>query len=98
MKFANIRELKNKTSEILREAKKGDVVITSRGKPTAVITAVTEEDFEDYLLEKSPKFQKALEDARLEHLEKGGISLKKYQQKRSEKAGAGVTKRKSRRG
>jgi len=83
MKFANIRELKNKTSEILREAKKGDVVITSRGKPTAVITAVTEEDFEDYILEKSVKFQKALEDARLEYIEKGGISMKKYLIKRS---------------
>ena len=85
MKFANIRELKNKTSEVLREAKKGDVVITSRGKPTAVITAVTEEDFEDYLLEKSPRFQKALEDARSEYLEKGGISMKKYLKKRAKK-------------
>ena len=98
MKFANIRELKNKTSEILREAKKGDVVITSRGKPTAVITAVTEEDFEDYLLENSVKFQKALEDARLEYEEKGGITLKQYLQKRPKKARTGVTKRKSRRG
>jgi prevent-host-death family protein len=98
MKFANIRELKNKTSEILREAQKGDVIITSRGRPTAVITAITEEDFEDYLLEKSPKFQKALEDARLEQLEKGGISIKKYRKKRAEKAGAEVTKHKSRRG
>ena len=87
MKFANIRELKNKTSEVLREAKKGDVIITSRGKPTAVITAVTEEDFEDYLLEKSPKFQKALEDARLEYMEKGGISIKNYLKKRAKKAG-----------
>ena len=89
MKFANIRELKNKTSEILREAKKGDVVITSRGKPTAVITAVTEEDFEDYLLEKSPKFQKALEDARLEYQEKGGISIAKYRKKRATKSRRG---------
>ena len=87
MKFANIRELKNKTSEVLREAKKGDVIITSRGKPTAVITAVTEDDFEDYLLEKSPRFQKALEDARLEHLQKGGISMKNYLKKRVKKAG-----------
>ncbi len=89
MKFANIRELKNKTSEILREAKKGDVVITSRGKPTALITAVTEEDFEDYLLEKSPKFQKALEDARLEYQEKGGTSIAKYRKKRAKKSRRG---------
>ena len=32
MKFANVRELKNKTSEILRKAEKEDVVITSPGK------------------------------------------------------------------
>jgi prevent-host-death family protein len=54
MKFANVRELKNKTSEILRNAEKEAVIITSNGKPRAIVTAISEEDFEDYLLEKSP--------------------------------------------
>lgn len=78
MKFANIRELKNKTSEILRKTLKEDVVITSRGKPCAIIKSVTEEDFEDYLLENSPAFIKALDAARREYLDQGGISMKEY--------------------
>ena len=53
MKFANVRELKNKTSEILRRAEKEAVIITSKGKPRAIVTAISEEDFEDYLLEKA---------------------------------------------
>ena len=46
MKFANVRELKNKTSEILRKAEKEAVVITSKGKPRAIVTAISEEDFD----------------------------------------------------
>lgn len=78
MKFANVRELKNKTSEILRKAEKEAIIITSNGKPRALITAISEEDFEDYLLEKSPKLIEALEEARREYRVKGGISLDDY--------------------
>jgi prevent-host-death family protein len=87
MKFANVRELKNKTSEILRKAEKEDVVITSQGKPRAIITAVTEEDFEDYLLEHSPLFQKALEEARAEYLKKGGMEVEEYLKTRKGRRG-----------
>ena len=87
MKFTNVRELKNKTSEILRKAQKGDVIVTSRGKPTAVIIGVSEEDFEDYLLERSPTFQKAIEKDRKEYLAKGGISPNEYLKKRKNKRG-----------
>ena len=38
MNFANVRELKNKTSEILRNAEKEAVIITSNGKPRAIVT------------------------------------------------------------
>ncbi len=82
MKFANVRELKNKTSEVLRKAESEDVVITSQGKPRAIITAITEEDFEDYLLEKSPSFQKMLEKAHKEFLQRGSITLAQYRKKR----------------
>jgi len=78
MKFANVRELKNKTSEILRNAEKEAIIITSNGKPRALITAISEEDFEDYLLEKSPKLIEALEEARQEYRVKGGVSLDDY--------------------
>lgn len=87
MKFANVRELKNKTSEVLRKAEKEDVVITSQGKPRAIITGITEDDFEDYLLEHSPALLEALEQARSEYLREGGISLEKYRRGRKSKSG-----------
>ena len=87
MRFANVRELKNKTSEILRKAENGDIVITSQGKPRAIITAVTEEDFEDYLLEHNPAFLKALEKARAEYIRKGGVSIEAYLKTRKSRRG-----------
>jgi prevent-host-death family protein len=87
MKFANVRELKNRTSEILKLAEKEDVIVTSRGKPTAIIKGISEEDFEDHLLENNPKFLAALEKAREEYLELGGIELAEYLKKRKSKHG-----------
>ena len=49
MRFANVRELKNKTSEILRLAQEETIVITSNGKPRAIIKGVSESTFEEYL-------------------------------------------------
>lgn len=44
MKTAQVRELKNKTSELLRQAAKEDIVITSRGKPVACLIGIHPED------------------------------------------------------
>ena len=82
MKFANVRELKNKTSEILKLVQEEDVVVTSRGKPTAIIKGVSNEDFEDYLLENSSKFMRALEEAREEYMRLGGMGMDEYLKKR----------------
>jgi len=87
MKFANVRELKNKTSEILRNAEKEAVIITSKGKPRAIVTAISEEDFEDYLLETSSNFQDALAEALAEYNAKGGILIDDYLAKRKKKRG-----------
>ena len=87
MRFANVRELKNKTSEILRAAEKEEIVVTSKGKPKAIIKGISEEDFEDYLLESNPKFLSALEKAREEYLKLGGISIEEYLKKRKSKHG-----------
>lgn len=87
MKFANVRELKNKTSEILRKAEKEAVIITSRGKPRAIISGVSENDFEDYLIESNPKLIDMLKEAKKEYLTKGGMSLEEYLSNRSKKRG-----------
>jgi len=85
MRFANVRELKNKTSEILRVAEKEEVVVTSKGKPKAIIKGISEDDFEDYFLENNPKFLAALEKAREECLELGGIGIDEYLKNRKSK-------------
>ena len=75
VQFVNIRKMKNSLSEIIRRAKKGDVVVTSRGKPTAILHGVGEEGLEDYLLAHSEKFQKSLKASYREYKRKGGVSL-----------------------
>ena len=44
MKTAQVRELKNKTPELLRLAATADVIITSRGKPVACLIGIHPED------------------------------------------------------
>ena len=76
VQFVNIREMKNSLSEIVRRSKRSDVVVTSRGRPKAILHGVGEEDLEDYLLAHSKKFQKSLEASYREYKRKGGaVSL-----------------------
>jgi len=65
VKFVNVKELHDKTSEILRrlEDEGEEVIITSYGKPRAILRHLSEEDLEDYILANHPKFREALEKA-----------------------------------
>lgn len=58
---------------------------TSKGKQRAIVTAISEEDFEDYLLEQSPELLDILEEARMEYIRKGGITLEDYLSTRKRK-------------
>jgi prevent-host-death family protein len=61
MKVANTVELKNKTNELLRRVMKGEaVIITLRGKPAAALTALSEDDLEDFILEHSPRIRRLI--------------------------------------
>ena len=63
MKFANIRELQKNASSLVSLVEKGeDVIITKRGKPTAVIYPLTEDTIEDYMIQHSPTIKKKLAD------------------------------------
>ena len=64
-KFVGVRELHNRTSEIVRlvEGGKHEVIITVRGKPKALLKRLTEEELEDYILTHHPEFQRLLEEA-----------------------------------
>lgn len=63
MKFTNVRELKAKTSEMLRTVERGNtVLVTTHGRPTAMLVPVTEDDIEDALLAYSPTLRKKIEE------------------------------------
>jgi len=63
MKFANIKELQKDASGIIGLVENGqDVVITKRGKPTAVIYPLSEDVIEDYMIQHSPTIRKKIEE------------------------------------
>lgn len=52
MHFVSVRELGAETSEVWRQlAEERDMVVTSNGKPIAILSAVTEDTFEQALRE-----------------------------------------------
>ncbi|MBI5968912.1 MAG: type II toxin-antitoxin system Phd/YefM family antitoxin [Deltaproteobacteria bacterium] len=65
MKIASVADVKAHFSAFLKESKRGPVVVTRNGKPTAVLLSVEDEDeIERLTLAYSPKFQKMLSLAR----------------------------------
>ena len=63
VQFVNVRELKIRASDVIRRSRRGDVIVTVRGKPQAVIHALEEADLEAYLMEHSPAFLKKMDEA-----------------------------------
>ena len=83
MKVANTVELKNKTNRLLRMVMKGEaVIITYRGKPAASLTALTEDDLEDFVLENSPKFRRMIKEAEAARRNGKVVPLEEYLQTR----------------
>lgn len=68
MRLAAIRELKSNPAKVIREAKAGDVVVTSRGKPVAIMKAISPEELEDYLLVNYDDFEELMREADREFL------------------------------
>jgi len=74
MKIASVADVKARFSAFLRESKRGPVVVTRNGKPTAVLLSVDDEDeIERLTLAYSPKFQKMLNLAKQQIREGRGI-------------------------
>ena len=50
MRFVSVRELRGRSAEIWRElSEEREMIITSNGKPIAVLSAISEETFEESL-------------------------------------------------
>lgn len=86
MKFTNVRELKAKTSEMLRTVERGNtVLVTTHGRPTAMLVPVTEDDIEDALLAYSPTLRKKIEAGLKDILAGRTMLLSDYKAARTKK-------------
>ena len=69
MPFVSMRDLQRQTAKVVDEATESGkpVVVTRNGKPVAILTAVDEQTFEDFLLARLPNLaadtREALESA-----------------------------------
>jgi prevent-host-death family protein len=75
MKIVSVKEVKDHLSRYLKNAEKGDVIITRNGRPTAVLHHLDEDELEDYLLEHDPRFRQKIERRWRDYLKGGGRSL-----------------------
>ena len=89
MKFASVRDLKNRTSEMLRRAAGTDIVITSHGKPVAILHGLKEEDLEDWVLANHPALRASIEEADRELRRGGGVPLEEVIRELNSKIGGG---------
>ncbi len=65
MKILTTYEAKNAFPKVLKLSRRDVVIVTNRGKPVAAIEGLAgEDDLEDYLLERSPKFWAMIRRAR----------------------------------
>ena len=65
MREIPLSEVKDDLSNLLREAAKGDIVITRHGKPAGVLIGFeSEDDWFEYRLENDPRFLRRIEKAR----------------------------------
>jgi prevent-host-death family protein len=71
-----LSEVKDDLSHLLREAEKGDIVITRHGKPAGVLIGFkSEDDWFDYRLENDPRFLRRIAKARKSLREGRGVRL-----------------------
>ena len=84
MKVATQNEVAADFAEYVKAAKTGPVVVTSKGKPVAVLLhAEDEDDLERLLMGHSPKLQSILESARKLSSGAGHSSRKVLERRRS---------------
>ena len=71
-----LSEVKDDLSHLLREAAKGDIVISRHGKPAGVLIGFeSEDDWFEYRLEHDPRFLRRIEKARKSLRSGRGVSL-----------------------
>ena len=79
-----VRDLKNRTTEILRSIEKSGsaVVVTRHGKPTALILPMGSPEAEDYILSHAPEVVASLREAEADLRSGRTTTLKSYRRRR----------------
>ncbi|PIQ97435.1 MAG: prevent-host-death protein [Nitrospinae bacterium CG11_big_fil_rev_8_21_14_0_20_56_8] len=85
MKTASVREVKAHLSQYLKAAEKEDILVTSHGKPRAVLRSLSGENLEDFIIENNPEIRKKVEEAYREYMEEGGVPLDRVMKKLEKK-------------
>ena len=76
MRKVALSEIKDQLSKYLREAQRGEVLITLHGKPAGVLVGfATEDDWFDYRLENDPRFLGRIERSRRSIREGRGVRI-----------------------
>ena len=75
MRFAGVKELKQKTMDILKKSEEEDIIITVYGKPMAILHHINEDDLADYLIENDPAFKTRIKEAFTQYETQGGITV-----------------------
>ena len=97
MKIVPLNDVKNRFSHYLEQSKREDIIVTTNGRPVAVIHGITDEDLEDYLFETDPRFIARIEALRQQYRREGGkpleevrreLGLERKRKKPSRRAGA----------
>lgn len=87
MGIVGIRELRDRTPDILRRVENGEpAIVTRHGRPVATILAFSEEDLEDYVLARHPKVRRLMRKAIAEMDRGAGLSLARLQRRWKTKA------------
>ena len=80
MKFVSVSELKNDTSDIVRQVEQGrSVVVVRHGKPCAAVIRLSADDIDQLLFEESPLVKRAVEEALNDLRHHRSVTLKDYQ-------------------
>ena len=79
MKVAPMGDVRNNFGKYLKDSEEEPIFVTRNGKITAVIEHIEDRDIEDYLLERSDRFRKMLDEVKRE---RGSMSLDKYRKSR----------------
>ena len=81
MKTVKIAEAKASLSDYAREAKRGPLVVTRRGRPVAAVVPINGVDMETLSLSTNPDFIALIERSRASYKTTGGISLEDIKRK-----------------